>query len=834
MLIIQYRYNMSKHKIALIIASLFVTTSVYAETNIQEPQNVTQESNLFVLEDIKTSGMNHVDGAFLRNMIDLHIGKQFSESSIPKLEKALMDSGFFQSIQVVRENNTLVFVAKENPVVNNIKIDGNKSFNTKELTSQLQQNHIGKNLTYNQKLMKQYVDNLQKTYYAKGRQHVAITVDEQINNDTVDLKLNITENPSTKINHIQFTGNNTYSDKQLLRLMSLSPKGGMNLITDKLDQNKLRDDLNKIVNFYHENGYFNAGTEDVKFIDVGTAEKPMQDINVILNEGTIYHFDKPVVNMSENANKILSQKVLETLIDVKEGDLYQKSKVENTIQNLTRELTNQGYAFAEVDVQTNQNADKVQFVFNIKEQSSKPVTINQYNINYIDRYGNKAKKPKTKQKVILREMRQKNGETYNLSKLQRSKERLDLTGYFNDVSMNTKTVEGNHDLVDIDVTVQERNTGAVQASVGYMQDYGLTLGVGVSDRNFKGTGNTVGVNVNYNKVQKNADINYSNPFFFTMNNKGVSLDSSIYGSEYNPTKDKDSYQNYKTTKYGTMFNFGIPLNEYDKIYTGLDIEHMGLKTFSNAPQRYHDFINQHGKNNGNGSGQFKGWLPKFTLGWGRNTTNHAYWATKGYIANVNGEITIPSVSKLDFYKLETNGKYFIPVGKSGAALMLGGKVGYANSYRKTKELPFFENYYGGGLGFVRGFESGTLGAKVHNRNNDIVTYGGNKIAGGTMELFMPLPQFIIKDSSNVRLSAFIDAGSVWDGKTYTAKDSDNGVSVYKDNYKSSFKNEFRSSIGAAWTWLSPIGPVKFSYAQPLQKKTEDQIQKFQFQLGTTF
>ena len=159
---------MSKNKIALIIASLFVTTSVYAETNIQEPQNVTQESNLFVLEDIKTSGMNHVDGTFLLNMIDLHIGKHFSESFIPKLEKALMDSGFFQSIRVVRENNTLVFIAKENPVVGNIKIDGNKSFNTKELTSQLQQNHIGKNLTYNQKLIKQYVNNLQKTYYAKG------------------------------------------------------------------------------------------------------------------------------------------------------------------------------------------------------------------------------------------------------------------------------------------------------------------------------------------------------------------------------------------------------------------------------------------------------------------------------------------------------------------------------------------------------------------------------------------------------------------------------------------------------------------------------------------
>ena len=203
--------------------------------------------------------------------------------------------------------------------------------------------------------------------------------------------------------------------------------------------------------------------------------------------------------------------------------------------------------------------------------------------------------------------------------------------------------------------------------------------------------------------------------------------------------------------------------------------------------------------------------------------------------NVNGEVTIPGVSKLNYYKAESTSKYFIPVGKSGAALMIGGRIGYANSYGSTKELPFFENYYGGGLGFVRGFESGTLGPKIYNKNGNIITYGGNKIAGVTMEVQSPLPSFMTKDSSNVRVSAFLDSGAVWDGKNYSQHDSDNGVSSYRGNtHHSSFKNEFRASAGLAWTWLSPMGPVKFSYAIPIKKKQEDQIQKFQFQLGTTF
>ena len=206
------------------------------------------------------------------------------------------------------------------------------------------------------------------------------------------------------------------------------------------------------------------------------------------------------------------------------------------------------------------------------------------------------------------------------------------------------------------------------------------------------------------------------------------------------------------------------------------------------------------------------------------------WPTRGYITGVNSEIGLPG-SKLQYYSLTHNQTWFFPLSKD-FTLMLGGEVGYANGYGKTKDLPFFENFYGGGLGSVRGYESGTLGPKVYDDDGDVISYGGNKKANVSAELLFPMPG--VKDARTVRLSAFADAGSVWDGKTYTSADSDNGVSIYGGNHKSSFKEELRYSAGMAVTWLSPLGPMKFSYAYPINKKKGDEIQRFQFQLGTTF
>lgn len=831
----QYTYASPKHK--------------HTKTDTSSLQ-VTDEntSESFVINDIKASGMEHTNGLFVLNSVNLKQGMSINESNFAQLQQKLMELGFFQSVNVSRNGNDIIIAVVENPTIRDININGNKSFRTKELLVNMQNAHMQKGLTYSKVMLNQYTQLLSKQYFVQGRQHAEVKATTTNNDDgTVNIQLDIIENPSTKINDIKFEGNQAFSDKQLLRLMKLSPKGGTNFITDKLDQNKLRSDLEHVVDFYHEHGYFEAGTEDVKFVDVNTQQSnknPMQDIVVYLKEGKSYHFAQPKVEMSDNpkVREILSDTVLEKNLLIRDGDLYQKSKVINSMQNLNTVLANNGFAFAKVDVQPEiENEQKVKFIFSVQENTSQTQKINRYNIRFFDANGNVVEDHKTKDYVVLREMRQNVGDVYDLSKIQRSKERLDLTGYFNQVSMATQKVEGDNDLVDVNVDIQERRTGAVQASIGYVQGSGFNAGIGISDKNFRGTGQSLGANLNYNKVNRSADLNYQNPFMFKMGNQGVSLDSSVYGSIYDPRKENDTYQSYRSVRYGAKFNFGIPLfnSEYNKIYTGLDIEHMTLNTYSDAPQRYRQFIQEHGKSYGdsktNGVGKFSGWLPKLTVGWGRNTTNHAYWPTRGYMFNVNGEVTIPGVSKLNYYKAESTSKYFIPVGKSGAALMIGGRIGYANSYGSTKELPFFENYYGGGLGFVRGFESGTLGPKIYNKNGNIITYGGNKIAGVTMEVQSPLPSFMTKDSSNVRVSAFLDSGAVWDGKNYSQHDSDNGVSSYRGNtHHSSFKNEFRASAGLAWTWLSPMGPVKLSYAIPIKKKQEDQIQKFQFQLGTTF
>ncbi|WP_373824025.1 BamA/TamA family outer membrane protein, partial [Neisseria dentiae] len=299
---------------------------------------------------------------------------------------------------------------------------------------------------------------------------------------------------------------------------------------------------------------------------------------------------------------------------------------------------------------------------------------------------------------------------------------------------------------------------------------------------------------------------------------------------------------------GTGVRMGIPITEYDRINLGLGAEYMAVNIYDGAPKRYRDFIQQYSSFNNPAcaddgdttdcTGKFKGWVYKGNIGWGRNKTDNALWPTRGYITNVNGEIGLPG-SDLQYYTLTHNQTWFFPLSKD-FTLMLGGEVGYGNGYGKTKEMPFFENFYGGGLGSVRGFESGTLGPKVYDRYGDVISYGGNKKANVSAELLFPMPG--IKDSRTVRLSLFADAGSVWDGKTYNDGSSDihytsnNTQNVYGvgTTHKSTFKEELRYSAGAAVTWLSPLGPMKFSYAYPIKKKEGDEIQRFQFQLGTTF
>lgn len=784
------------------------------------------------IENIRASGLNGLQDkqSLILQVLEIKQGSKIEPTQLPELEKKLMDSGFFQSVEAKLEENDLVLNVVEKPLIENVVVEGAKTIRPKTIIDNLKQNEIAQGKVYNPYIMAHFVDTLKDEYInGLGKEDVQIKDESQINaNELVDIKLNIAEGKTTRINDIHFNGAKAYSQWKLRRLMMSNQKNLTSAVlqNNKLKPNQLRADLEKVVDFYQNKGYFKSNIEGVDFTVVD-AEQKLKDVRIKLHEGDIYHFEKPDVqfNIGENDVDIMplfQDGKLDQLITIKENSLYRKNDVLETKSNLSDHLSNNGYAFNKIDIDVVPNDEKktVKFVFKVHSGSQEKIKINQFLVK-----GNK----KTNTPVILREMRQKEGDVFDLSKLQRSKDRLNLTGFFNQVEMETIPVPNQPHLMDIQVDVAERRTGTLQFNAGYMQDYGATFGFAAEDRNFKGTGKELGGQVNYNKTYQNAQLSYTDPYLTA---SGISLHGNVFGSVYDPRKQKDNNQSYKTSKYGVGLNFGFPVNEYNKIYAGFTTEHLTLNTYDNAPQKYREFIQEHGKNN-SGIGKFSGVLVKGTVGWGRNTTNDAYWATKGYISNVNAEITVPSISKLDFYKFNLEHRHFFPIGEK-SSLMVMGKAGYANSYRKTSSLPFFENYYGGGLGSVRGFESSTLGPKVYDVDNNIITYGGNKMVAGSLEFQTPVP--LMKDTSNVRISAFVDAGSIWDGKTYTAADSDNGYMVdgYESKHHSSFKNEFRASAGLAYTWLSPIGAIKFSYAIPLKKKKEDQLQRFQFQLGTTF
>ena len=740
------------------------------------------------------------------------------------IEEEILKSGYFQNVSVNTDSNRAMTISvKENPLINEININGASAIKDKNILDIYEKNKIAKGTVFNGKIIGNLNNTLLENYHSLGREQAKVTseVKQNAENGNLDLTLNIVEGPINKVNNISFVGNTIYSDKELKRIMTTSESTSVNKLIrkNKLLPDTFKTDLEKIVFKYQNSGYYEASVLDANITKDTTNEKDeFKDIQIKIHEGDIYHIGNVRLGVSEELRQIINNEDEEfkKLFKIKKNELFKFSNVIETRDNLNKYFSDRGYAFNTVDIQDTPDKENKLVNFNFIVNPNNKVQIN--NITVV---GNK----KTKDNVVLREMRQKSGDTYDLSKLQRSKERVEMTGFFNNVDIKTKQVAA--DKADIEVEVSERRTGTFEASVGYMQDYGPTFGVAASDLNFRGSGNSLGVQLNRNKVNSNASVTYGIPY---INDKGIGLTTTLYGNAYDPRKYSDSTQSYKNERFGGNLTWKIPINEYDNFYVGTGIERVQIQTFDNSSKRYKNFIKENDGDNKTGVGKYDANVGKLTLGWGRNKLNHPYWPTKGYMTKFNSDFTIPG-SDLEYYKFNFNNKFFIPVAEK-STIMLSGNIGYADSYGKTKDLPFFESYGGGGLSSVRGYESNTLGPKVYDVDGSVVHYGGNYMASGSVEFQTPVP--FIKDSSNVRLSAFVDAASVWDNKTYSAADSDINQNVYDGLHKSSFKNELRTSAGLAYTWLSPIGPVKFSYAVPLNKKDNDSVQKFQFQLGTVF
>lgn len=792
------------------------------QMNTQNTLSSMDNSGVVHLSDIRATNLKNVRPEIMLNVIGLQKGSRYTESDNKEIENRLKQTGFFKNVEAKLDGDVLTVEVEENPTINYVKINGAKTINAKNIERQLNSANIGKYGVLNQKMLNIFVNKLKNDYADLGKENAQIQLNAvQSDNNEVGLVLNVEEGETSYVNDIQFSGNTVYSSSELKRKMNTNKNTFFNRITGsgKFKPNQVHDDLNHILDQYKSNGYANAEIADVSITESDNHQK---NIHIVIKEGDKYYFGKPEFVVGEETSSAISPETLDKLNQVQPNNVFNKFKLLGTQSAIKTYLANKGYPFANVDITFKEENDdgKRIFIPQFMVSANRQATIRNITISGAN---------KTKTDTIRKEIRQKSGELYNQQKIVDTDIKLRQTGMYNDVNIETKPVldeNGNLTAVDLNVNVDERRTGSASINAGYSQGYGVSFGASVSDRNAFGTGKTMGADISIGKPQQDISLQYSDPHLFGIDKN---LDVGIYGSRLDTAKLHNNSSHYKLERFGINGAIGIPLSTWNKIYLGLGVEHLNLKTSAISPIQYRDFVNKYG----NGSGNFKGVIPKIRLSWGRNTTTDAYWGGSGYIANVGLEASLPP-TKVRYYKGSASYKHFFPIGQN-ATLSIHGQFGIGNGYGRNKGLPFFNNFQGGGISDVpvRAFESGTIGAKVYNRDGEIIGLGGNKMVAASVELNSKIP--FTKDSSNMRIGAFIDAASIWDGKNYTVASNDNGRSVYRqNNYKSTMSSELRVAAGLAWTWHSPVGAIKLSYGVPIRKRDGDQVQRFQFTLGKVF
>lgn len=772
----------------------------------------------FIIKDIRVEGLQRTAPTTVFSYLPVKIGDTFNDGQGENIVKKLYATGFFDDIRVETMGNQVLLTVVERPIISNFDVAGGKTISNNDIKKNLANFGLGQSRVFNPAILQQAINGLYDAYRQKGKTAVTITPNvTRLERNRVAIELKIDEGATTTIKSIQFNGNQHFSSSKLRKQMSLSPHNWMSWLSknDRFSDGQFKEDLDNLTNFYQDHGYLNFRITNVNV--TSSDDKVSQLISISIDEGKRYRWGN--ISVGGDTREVPLQ-ALQKLVKIKRGRWYNRGQLIDTIKAIQDQMGTNGYAFSQVDVRPTPNDSNgtVDFVLNVIPD--RKVYVNQINIT-----GNN----KTRDEVLRRELRQMERAPYDISKINRSKERIQQLGYFDNAQVDIRPVANTPDQVDLDMSVKERSTGSINVGAGWAQDDGLLISAGIAQDNLFGTGKSASLQLSRSKVSQVAGLSFTDPYFTP---DGVSLGYNLYYRGYNPSKSESNAMDYKTTTVGAGMSLGVPVTEHDRVNFGLGVEHLAVNVYDGeyAPQRYLDFVKKNGKNN---------WIVKGTVGWGRNTTDSAVWPTRGYIVNANVDSGLPG-GDLQYYSFSHDQRWYFPLSKN-FTLMLYGQLGYADSYGKTKDLPFMYAFSGGGLGSVRGFESGTLGPKYYNRyknenySSDASSYGGNYIATATAELLFPFPG--IKDQHTVRLSLFADAGSVWDNKTYPLErlNGKTDKNPYGDKtHKSSFSNEARYSAGVAVTWLSPMGPLKFSYAYPIHKKPEDQLQRFQFQLGTTF
>lgn len=738
----------------------------------------------FTVRDIRVEGLQRIESGTVFASLPLRVGDQYSDEKGAAAIRALFALGLFKDVRLETQGDILVVVVEERPAVAVVEFIGLKEFDKDVLIKALKDVGLAEGRPYDKALADKAEQELKRQYINRSLYGAeVVSTATPVDRNRVNLTFTITEGGPAKIKQIQIVGNKVFSESVLRDQFNLDTGGWMSWYTksDRYARTKLNADLEALRSYYLSRGFLEFRIDSTQVAISPDKQEMAITINVFEGERFV------ISGVKLEGNYLDKEDEFKALVKIGLGKPYNAETVAETTKAFTDYFGTFGFAFARVEAkpEIDRSTNRVQFV--LQAEPSRRAYVRRILI---------AGNNRTRDEVIRREFRQFEAAWYDGDKIRLSRDRVDRLGFFTSVNVETVEIPGAPDQVDLAFTVTEKPTGSISLGAGFSSTEKVTLSFGIRQENAFGSGNYLAVEVNTSKYNRNLVLSTTDPYF---TQSGISRTLDIFQRTTRPylTTDLSSYSLVNT---GAGIRFGVPVTEKDTVFLGMNAEQTTINkgTAGNLPYEY----DQYGQVFG-----FKSTAFPFTLGWARDGRDSALVPTKGGFQRLNADLSL--AGDVRYVRTNYQHQYYYPLSNK-YTLALNADLGWGQGLN-GQTYPLFKNFYVGGLGSVRGFAQSTLGPASKTAG---IYIGGSKKIVLNSEFMVPFPG--AGNDRTLRLFGFTDVGRAFgDGENVTL-------------------SELRASAGIGLSWISPMGPLRFSYATPLHQQTGDKIQKLQFQIGTSF
>ncbi len=734
----------------------------------------------FKVQDIRVEGLQRVEPGTVFASIPVRVGDEYTDEKGAAAIRSLFGLGLFTDVRLEATGNVLVVVVQERPTIADVDFSGAREFDKEALKKSMRDVGLADGRPFDKALADRAEQELKRQYLNKSFYAVdVVTTVTPVERNRVNLTFTVVEGAPARIKDIQIVGNQAFSDSTLKGLFEQDTGGWLSWYTksDRYARSKLNADLETLRSYYLQRGYLEFRIDSTQVAI--SPDKEGISVTVNVTEGQRY----VVSGVRLEGNFLDREDEFKSLVKIRPGEPYNADEVAETTKAFSDYFGNFGFAFARVEAvpQIDRETNRVALV--LQAEPSRRAYVRRISV---------AGNNRTRDEVIRREFRQFESSWYDGDKIKLSRDRVDRLGYFTEVGVETQEVPGAPDQVDLVVSVAEKPTGSLQLGAGFSSAEKVALSFAIKQENVFGSGNYLGVEVNTSKYRRTLVFSTTNPYFTP---DGVSRTLDLYYRTDKPYEDQGG--NYELVTKGASIRFGVPFSETDTVFFGGGVEGISIKPGTNIPAAYLSYAERYGYNSTS--------VP-LTIGWTRDDRDSALAPNAGRYQRLNSEWSVAG----DARYLRANYQYqqYVPLNKK-FTLAFNGELGLGKGLG-GRPFPVFKNFYSGGLGSVRGFDQGTLGPRDVTGSS----LGGPKKVTLNAELIAPFPG--AGNDRTLRVFTFVDVGN-----------------VYGDGDKITF-SDMRASAGIGLSWISPLGPLRIAFAQPVRKFAGDRIQKLQFQIGTSF